>query len=64
MRYSETIAKLADMGHITDDRKQVISLEDVAMYQGDLLTGEMVKIYICDSDAAEFIDEALKKHNR
>lgn len=62
MRYSEIIATVKEMGEITEDRKQTISLEDVSIYTGDYLVGETVKIYICDSETSKVIDSSLKKY--
>lgn len=60
MRYMEFIAKLDDLGAITEDRKQTIHLSEVSMI-GDFLQGEIVKIYICDQEVAEKIDKRIKK---
>ena len=63
MRFSETIADLKRMGPISEDRKQTIELEEVAIYQGAYLVGETVKIYICDAQVSKIIDEAIKDVN-
>lgn len=61
MKYSETIATLKKMGEITKDRKQIIQLEDVAVYSGDYLVDETVKIYICDADMSKVVDKSIKQ---
>ena len=65
MEYLEIIAKLKDLGAISNDREQKIELEDVAYLYGSYnLKGNIVKIYICDSATARILDSVLKDYKK
>lgn len=64
MKHLEIIANLEDIGSISEDinRRQTLSLKDVATFSGDYLQGETVKIYICDSATSKIVDDTLKQY--
>lgn len=64
MEYVEIIAKLKDLGHISENREQKIELENVAELSGTYLIGNFVKIYICDSETSRIIDSVLKEYKK
>jgi hypothetical protein len=64
MEYMEILGKLKKLGPISEKRKQKIELENVAYLAGAFLQGEVVKVYICDAEASEVIDKALKKYGK
>ena len=65
MEYLEIIAKLKNLGPISDDRKQKIELEEVAHLYGSYnLVGNTIKMYICNSATAKVLDSVLKNHKK
>ncbi len=55
----EIIAIVKSLGHITEDRKQTIELEKVAMMSGDYCEGEMRSILFLTPEEQKKIQAAL-----
>ena len=57
----EIIAKVQDLGAISDERNQTIELSDVAVMNGEFCRGKMRKIVFLDPEEAKKFDAAFKK---